>query len=244
MSQRSYGQICIIIIAIVIIIQCIMYKEFIIPIIGHAGEHQNGISIDKPNNIIKKDDININDNNGGIIIGNHTIVVGYCCEKESENGGCNPQEFFEPIVHGIFPNKKYDKSLLYYQECKRNGFPRNHIQMNWNLSQRHSMNTINKSFTDDTLKKIWIEPDIYLCQGFFYDKSFQDRRMDIKDKVSIDNSTNNELRKEQIFLKLNRQHQVNIITHKLDDYRPWMMTYNTEVNSIVFMCFFIDVIIE
>ena len=146
------------------------------------------------------------------------IVIGFCCECHTyTEKNC---DIFEklctdaslpviPTVNGTYshlyninPNKNI-KYILHFQPNKRNGlwFEQQTSKRIFLKDRYNSNNKYNQSVTDDIWKQymnqklsdsqIWIQPDIYLCLGWWLDKSIKDTRQSLFNNRDSDDKSNN-----------------------------------------------------
>eukprot|EP01084_Bolivina_argentea_P171773 297603_1 len=158
------------------------------------------------------------------IITNTTIIIGYCCETQ-HNFDCILPKFVLILSMAIWIKPTQN---IYFQKCHRNGLPPSHLQNNIITIKQRRNYKLNNNGTKQWIlhnnNKLWFQPDIYLCQGYFYDDKIIETRSNTTETIQL-------MHEESIdFLNLyiSSGRNTNFPSHKLETYRPFLVTMNTE----------------
>eukprot|EP01084_Bolivina_argentea_P192342 330235_1 len=184
------------------------------------------------------------------------VIVGYCCHTHSGMYNlCEPQKFVTDIAEGTF--HKINKKII-YQQCTKFGLaPKIFINpySNISTSSQHikikkylynNTNLYNKLLSINNKLPIWYEPDILLCQGYFFDNSIIENRNKYSQRISINieeeiklyhhlnvpYNIDNYDENMNIEYNENLKESIRLSSHNKQLYqhynRPFLTTYNTE----------------
>ncbi|ETO24146.1 hypothetical protein RFI_13014 [Reticulomyxa filosa] len=149
-----------------------------------------------------------------------SVVIGYCCDNETEWVKCPPQEFVIALSEGTFP-----KHNLIYQQCTRQGWPPFWTVNYTNYSLPSDERALQKRKAQHASpEEQWLMPDIYFCQGFFYHKELVDTRRNAN--ISLHIPLTPELRQWATVHGIRHQKIHHIYHHTKQ--RPFLTTYNSE----------------
>eukprot|EP01083_Nonionella_stella_P176743 619226_1 len=154
-----------------------------------------------------------------------TIIIGFCCELPGSSN-CDLQEFVLVLSMAIWNHSRHN---IYFQKCLKNGLtPQHPKSQQVTIKQRRdpllNNNNTKQWIVPKNKEDMWFQPDMYLCQGYFWDQSIIDTRTTAADKIHLDHQDTIDLLQDDIVFA----RQKNVPSHRLSTYRPLLVTTNTE----------------
>lgn len=170
---------------------------------------------------IKRTEIQSSDWTNPSIITSNTVIIGFCCEIPN-NFECILQKYVLIFSMALF---NASSTNLYFQQCGKNGLAQPSHSIISIKDRRDILLNANNSKTWSSIdSNQWFQPDMYLCQGYFWDKSLIDTRDNHKDFIQLQHEQVIDLMEYDVAVGKNPRFP----SHRLSSFRPFLVTPNTE----------------